>query len=165
MVASGQRAGFIDEGLQPFREGIGLRGGPWRDLRFIITLRKPRRHVLRDRHRDRERAVRGRVDDHGAALADDFLNLELVQPSTCGQGAGSGRDGAVRQLLVQCIGCRLWKLHANRLGTRLGFCLVQLGSATCRAGAANSLGLNGPCFPARGLTILAKTSEPSLWRN
>ena len=32
MVASRQRAGFIDEGLQPFRKGIRLRGGPWRDL-------------------------------------------------------------------------------------------------------------------------------------
>src|ERR1700681_2131546 len=165
MVASGQLAGFIDEGLQPFRKGIGLRGGPRRDLRFIITLRKSRRHVLRDRHRDRERAVRGRVDDRDAALADDFLNLELVQPSTRGQRAGSERDGAVRQLLVQCSGCRLWKLHAKRLGTRLGFSLVQLGSATYRAGAAKFLGLNGPCFLPRDLTILAKTSEPSLLRN
>jgi hypothetical protein len=47
MVASGQRAGIIDEGLQPFRKGIGLRGVSWRDLRVIIALRKPRRHVLR----------------------------------------------------------------------------------------------------------------------
>ncbi len=78
MVASGQRAGFIDEGLQPFPKGIGVRGGPWHDLRFLVTLRKPRRHVLRDGHWDPERAVRRRVDDADAPLADDFLDLELV---------------------------------------------------------------------------------------
>ena len=74
--------------LQPFRKGIRLRGGPWRDLPFIITLRKLRRDVLSYGNRDVKRAIRGRVDDRDAALDNDFLEHELVQPRARGQGSG-----------------------------------------------------------------------------
>src|SRR5947207_5424439 len=130
MVASGQRVGFIDEGLQTFCKEVGLRGGPWHNLRCIIAPRNPRRHVLPDRHRYRERAVRGRVDDRRTALADDFPNLELVEAGARRQRAGRGADGTLRRLLADGSRCRLWRLHANRLGTRLGFSVGRLGSVT-----------------------------------
>src|SRR6185369_9112655 len=111
MVASGQRAAFFDEGLQPFLKGVSLRGGAWHDLRFTMTPRKPRRHVLSDGHWRLERAVRGRVDDRDVSLADDSLNLELVKPSTRRQGANSGCDGQVT-VLVRGSRCGLFELHA-----------------------------------------------------
>ena len=105
MVASGQRVGVIDEGLKPFRKGIGLRGSPWRHLRFIITLRKPRRNVLRDGHWDRAHAVCRRVDDADAPLANDFVDLELIEPSARGQSTGSGCEAAASPSVVRCSGC------------------------------------------------------------
>ena len=76
MVASGQRAGFFDEGLQPFLEGVSLRGGAWHDLRFTMTPRKPRRHVLSDGHWRLEDKARARdVWRRGLAIFPDVAEL------------------------------------------------------------------------------------------